>query len=67
MAEILDNEIDEGNERVIKRAFKPKEDILEYLKTHNYDVAIKKHDEFIEYMLENPIEVYLLFKKNKCR
>ena len=70
MAEILDNEIDERNERVIKRAFKPKEDILQYLKTHNYDVAIKKHDEFIEYMLENPIEVYLLFKdrieKNSC-
>lgn len=61
---ILENDdIDERNERVVKRAFKPKEDILQYLLTHDYTDSIRQHGEIINNIIENPIETYISFKE----
>jgi hypothetical protein len=61
--QILENDnIDERNERVVKRAFKPKEDILQYLLTHDYTESIRHHDEIMNNIIENPIETYVSFK-----
>ena len=56
-------QMDERLERVTKRAFRPKEDILQYLITHDYNDAIQKHKEIIQYMVENPLKVYISFKE----
>ena len=56
-------EIDERAERIVRRALGPKEQILEYLTTHDYNSSIKKHDEFVDYMVNHPVEVYTSMKE----
>ena len=64
------DETDERAERVQKRAFGPKEAILQYLLTHDYTKAINDHNKYVEDMIENPVKIYMLFKerieKNGC-
>ena len=55
-------EVDERAERVVRRALGPKEQILEYLTTHDYTPSIQKHNEFVEHMINEPIEVYTSLK-----
>jgi hypothetical protein len=55
--------IDERAERVEKRAVKPKEDILNHLLTYNFTESINNHKLFVQKMLENPVETYLLFRE----
>ena len=57
------DETDERAERVQKRAFGPKEEILQYLLTHNYSNAISDHNKYVEDMIENPVKIYMLFKE----
>jgi hypothetical protein len=55
-------EVDERAERVLKRALGPKEQIEEYLLTHNYTASIESHNTLVENMLTNPVETYMSFK-----
>ena len=55
-------EVDERAERVLKRALGPKEQIEEYLLTHDYTASIETHNTLVENMLTNPVETYMLFK-----
>ena len=54
--------IDERAERVKKRAQAPKELILNYLRTTNFDEDIKAHEKFSKSMCRNAYDVYKDFK-----
>lgn len=55
--------IDERSERIKKRTQNPKELIVSYLKTNNFDENISRHINFVKKeMIENPYEIYLEFR-----
>lgn len=55
-------QVDERGERIIKRSTNPKNDIINYLETHNFDEVINQHKEYVKQMIASPVNAYLEFK-----
>ena len=54
--------IDERDARVVKRVLNPKQKIIEYFKTNDFNESIKKHGIFVKEMIKNPVDTYIKFK-----
>ena len=52
-------QVDERGERIIKRSTNPKNDIINYLETHNFDEVINQHKEYVKQMIASPVNAYL--------
>ena len=56
------DKIDERGERVNKRTIQPKELIKNYFLSNDFQHKIEEHKRFVQYMIENPYEIYQNFK-----
>ena len=55
--------IDEREQRVLKRALNPKEEIENYFITNNNDAKIQNHMEYIKQLLNEPVKEYIKLKE----
>ncbi len=53
----------DAKERKVKRVNKPHEDIVRYLRTHDFSKWIKEHEDFIKHMQAEPYDTYISLKK----
>ena len=59
--------VDERTARIKKRAENPKQLIINYLRTENFDDDIKAHKTYVKNMCKNAFESYMIFKDRLLR